>query len=123
MAEQFELDKKLCYIDKNPINEKDIEFLDPPSHYNGKVKTALQELDAQLQTFALVDEGLETDKKLCMLVERGSFWGMGYIDATQQPNNIHTLKELLSPYADNDFIRNSIYSFVELNPDKKIVLG
>lgn len=122
MAEQFELDKKLCYIDKDPINEKDIEFLDPPSHYNGKVRSALQELDAQLPTFVLIDDGLEDDQKLCMLVERGSFWGMGYIDAAQKPDNIDLLKEILSPYADNDFIRNSIYSFVESNPHKRIAL-
>lgn len=122
MAEQFELDRKLCFIDKDPLNEKDIAFLDPPSHYNGKVKSALKELDAQLQTFMLLDDGLEADQKLCMLIERGSFWGMGYINAAQQPDNIDTLKEILSPYADNDFIRNAVYSFVELNPGKKIAL-
>jgi len=122
MADQFELDKKLCYIDKSPITTKDIEFLEPPSHYNRKVNAALQALEAQLPSFALVDDAVETNKKLCMLVERGSFWGMGYIDATHQPTSIVRLKEILSPYADNDFIRNSIYSFVVLNPDKKIPL-
>lgn len=120
MTEQFELNKKLCYIDKTPISEKDIEFLDPPSHYNGKVKQALEELEKQLPTFAILDEGLTAKEKLCMLVERGSFWGMGYIDAAQPPKDIFGLKELLNPYADNDFIRNSIYSFVEMYPDKKI---
>lgn len=120
MTEQFELNKKLCYIDKTPISEKDIEFLDPPSHYNGKVKQALEELEKQLPTFAILDEGLTAKEKLCMLVERGSFWGMGYIDAAQPPKDIFGLKELLHPYADNDFIRNSIYSFVEMYPEKKI---
>jgi hypothetical protein len=28
----------------------------------------------------------------------------------------------LQPYADNDFIRNSIYSYAEANPSKKILL-
>ncbi|MFT3980110.1 MAG: exonuclease domain-containing protein [Ferruginibacter sp.] len=123
MAEQFELDKKLCYIDKTPITEKDIEFLDPPSHYNGKVKQALEELERQLPTFALVDEGLAENEKLYMLIERGSFWGMGYINAGQTINTLDALKEQLSPYADNDFIRNAVYSFVEMNPDKKVLLA
>jgi DNA polymerase-3 subunit epsilon len=57
-----------------------------------------------------------------MLVERGSFWGMGYIDAKQTPDNIYNLKEILDPYSDNDFIRNSIYSFAAINPGKKILL-
>ncbi|MBC7937774.1 MAG: GIY-YIG nuclease family protein [Rhizobacter sp.] len=123
MAEEFELDKKLCYIDKTPLSEKDIEFLDPPSHYNGKVKQALSALELQLPTFALVDDGLTEDEKLCMLVERGSFWGMGYIKKQDTLADIFTLKELLNPYADNDFIRNSIYSYVASNPDKKISLA
>ena len=122
MADQFELDKKLCYIDKNPLSEKDMEFLDPPSHYNGKVKQALQELELKLPTFALMDEGLNKDEKLCMLIERGSFWGMGYIKSQHTTTDIFALKEMLNPYADNDFIRNAVYSFVELNPDKKISL-
>jgi DNA polymerase-3 subunit epsilon len=123
MTEQFELDKKLCYIDKEPINEKDIAFLDPPSHYNTKVKRALEELEVQLPTFALLDDGLQENEKLCMLVERGSFWGMGFIKSTEIKEDIYSLKEILQPYADNDFIRNSIYSFIEMNPGKKIPLS
>jgi DNA polymerase-3 subunit epsilon len=91
-------------------------------YYNGKVKKALAALEDQLPTFAMVDDGLSEEEKLCMLVERGSFWGMGYINAAVTLNDIYSLKELLNPYADNDFIRNSIYSFVEMNPEKKIVL-
>ena len=122
MAEQFELDKKLCYIDKSPISEKDIEFMEPPSHYNSRVKQALQELELQLPTFALVDDGLKEDEKLCLLIERGSFWGMGYIKSQPPPTDILSLKEILNPYADNDFIRNALYSFVAVNPEKKIML-
>ncbi|RYY42106.1 MAG: DNA polymerase III subunit epsilon, partial [Chitinophagaceae bacterium] len=63
MAEQFELDKKLCYIDKSPLSEQDLAFLDPPAHYNGKVNQALKELEVQLPTFALVDDGLTENEK------------------------------------------------------------
>ncbi len=122
MAEHFELHKKLCYIDRAPICEKDIEFLEPASHYNGKVRQALQELELQLPTFALVDDGLNADEKLCLLIERGIFWGMGYIKTQPTPTDIFSLKEMLNPYADNDFIRNAVYSFVERHPEKKLAL-
>lgn len=122
MAEEFELDMKLCYLDKTPLTEKDMEFLDAPLYYNGKIKKAMEALEEQLPTFAIVDEGLNKSEKLCMLVERGSFWGMGYIKSGKTPKDIYSLKELLEPYADNDFIRNSIYSFAEANPTKKILL-
>lgn len=123
MAEEFELDLKLCYLDKTPVIEKDLEFLEPPLYYNGKIKKALEALEEQLPTFAILDDGLSKKEKLCMLVERGSFWGMGYIDAKKTPDDIYSLKELLNPYTDNDFIRNSIYSFAELYPEKKILLS
>jgi len=122
MAEQFELDQKLCYLDKTVLSEKDLEFLDPPVRYNGKVKLALESLEKQLPTFAIVDEGLTKEEKLYLLIERGSFWGMGYLDAKEKINNLFELKEKILPYTDNDFIRNSIYSYVAANPEKKLML-
>jgi DNA polymerase-3 subunit epsilon len=123
MVDQFELNKKLCYLDKTPFAEKDIEFTEDPIFYNGKVKTALQSLEVQLPTFAIIDDGLTKAEKLCLLVERGSFWGMGYIPAIHPIKNVYELKEKIVPYADNDYIRNSIYSFAEANPAKKIMLS
>jgi len=122
MVEEFELDPKLCYVDKNALTTKDLEFLDAPLYYNGKVKTALDQLEKQLPTFAIVDDGLSKEEKLYMLIERGSFWGMGYLDAQAEIKNIDDLKEKIQPYSDNDFIRNSIYSYAAANPSKKILL-
>ena len=122
MVDQFELNQKLCYLDKTPFAEKDIEFTEAPLYYNGKVKTALQNLEEQLPTFAIVDAGLKAEEKLCLLIERGNFWGMGYVPASQAIQNVYELKEQIIPYADNDYIRNSIYSFATAYPEKKILL-
>ena len=122
MAEEFQLNHKLCYLDKTPLAEIDMEFLETPMYYNGKVKTALSALNNQLPTFAIVDEGINKEEKLYLLVERGSFWGMGYISAAHTIDDVHELKEKLEPYPDNDFIRNSLYTFAAANPDKKILL-
>ena len=123
MIEEFELNAKLCYLDKTTLTEKDIEFLDAPHRYNGKVKTALEHLQQQLPTFAIVDEGLTKEEKLYLLIERGSFWGMGYLNAKEKVKNVAELKDKIHPYADNDFIRNSIYSYAAANPAKKLVLN
>ena len=122
MADEFELNPKLCYLDKTILSEKDVEFLDPPAKYNGKVKLALQALEKQLPTFVIVDEGLTKEEKLYLLIERGSFWGMGYLSAKERIKNLFELKEKIVPYADNDFIRNSIYSYAAANPSKRIFL-
>ncbi|MBS1909293.1 MAG: GIY-YIG nuclease family protein [Bacteroidetes bacterium] len=122
MADEFELNYKLCHIDKIPMNVKDWAYLEAPKKYNNKVQQALAELSLQLPTFALLDDGIKQEEQLCLLVEKGVFWGMGFIGKEQNPRDIETLKEQLIPYADSDYIRNSIFSFVATYPHKKIDL-
>lgn len=123
MVEEFELDQKLCFLDRTPLTDTDRGFLDPPAIYNGKIKKALEALDEQLPTFAVIDNGIADNEKLCLLMERGSFWGMGYLPGDFEVISCNELKMHLNPYADNDYIRNSIYSFATLNPSKRIDLS
>lgn len=122
MIDEFDLHEKLCFVDKSPFTEKDLSFIDPPHIYNGKIKKAIEALNEQLPTFAVLDDGIKENEKLCLLVERGNFWGMGYVSSSQQITSAAELKNYLQPYADNDTIRNSIYSFVEMNPGKRMKL-
>jgi DNA polymerase-3 subunit epsilon len=122
MTEEFELNHKLCFLDKTPFAATDNELMDEPAIYNHKVKRAVKALNEQLPTFAVVDNGIKENEKLCLLIERGSFWGMGYLPASISIKFCDELKDYLNPYNDNDTIRNSIYSFVEANPDKRIEL-
>lgn len=123
MVEEFELSHKLCFLDKTPLTDTDRSFLDPPAVYNGKIKRALEALEEQLPTFAVIDNGISDKEKLCLLMERGSFWGMGYLPGDFEVNSCGELKMHLNPYADSDYIRNSIYSFAALNPSKRINLS
>jgi DNA polymerase-3 subunit epsilon len=123
MIEEFELHEKLCFIDKTPFTEKDLSFLDPPHVYNGKIKRALEALEEKLPTFAVMDDGINKNEKLYLLIERGNFWGMGYLPSSVSISSASDLKNYLQPYTDNDTIRNSIYSFVEQYPDKRVKLA
>lgn len=120
MVDEFELNAKLCFLDKTALSGDD--KLEPPAIYNSKMQRALDALNESLPTFALVDEGLAVGEKLCLLIERGSFWGMGYLPGTYRISSAGELKNLLNPYADNDYIRNNIYSFAATYPDKKVLL-
>lgn len=122
MIDEYELHDKLCFVDKTPITEKDLSFLDPPHIYNNKINRAIQALNEQLPTFAVVDNGKTADEKLCLLIERGNFWGMGYLSSSHAISSAAELKNYLQPYSDNDTIRNSIYSFVASYPEKKMTL-
>ena len=122
MVAQFDLNARLCFIDKTPFTEKEHEELEPPGIYNLKIKKALDALSKNLPTFVLVDEGIKEEEKLCLLVERGSFWGMGYLPKSFPIGSSGELKHLLNPYTDNDYIRNNIYAYAEANPHKRIQL-
>jgi DNA polymerase-3 subunit epsilon len=123
MIEEFELDARLCFMDKTAFTKQEAKDMEPPVVYNQKIKRALDSLAQNLPTFALVDEGIREEEKLCLLVERGCFWGMGYLPKSFPIASSGELKNLLNPYADNDYIRNNIYSFAEANPHKKIQLA
>lgn len=123
MTEEFQLNEKLCFLDKTAFSKKEKNGLEPPAIYNERIRKALDALSEKLPTFALVDDGITTDEKLCILIERGSFWGMGYLPRSFTIASTGELKNLLDPYADNDYIRNNIYSFAEANPHKRIQLA
>ena len=120
MIDEFGLHEKLCYLDKNSFTDADLAFADEPVIYNRKVSNAITNLDAALPTFALIDEG--KNENLCFLIERGNFWGMGYLPSDLQPKTTEQLKKSLQPFADNDFIRNSIYSYAERFREKRVEL-
>jgi DNA polymerase-3 subunit epsilon len=122
IVEEFELNEKLCFLDRTAFTPKEHKELEPPVIYNNKIKKALEALTERLPTFVLVDEGITEEEKLCLLIERGSFWGMGYVPKSFVIASTGELKNFLNPYADNDYIRNNIYSFAEANPDKRISL-
>ncbi len=120
LAEEFELHEKLCFIDKHSLAKAD--NIDTVAIHNLKMKKALAAIDERLHSFAIVAEGLHISEKLCLLMERGSFWGMGYIPESAEIKSLKELKDQLIPYNDNDTIRNCIYSYIEQNPGRKILL-
>lgn len=120
MTEAFGLNRRLCFL---PADEhQEIEAVESPSQYNKKVKKAIEQLKKQLPSFAIVDKMPDQEKQLCLLVEKGVFRGMGYVDVSVSLKTADDIKPHIEPFADNDFIRNSIYAYAALNPASRIEL-
>ena len=64
MVEEFNLDARLCFIDKTPFTKNEDAALEPPVVYNQKIKKAIESLAANLPTFVLVDEGITEKEKI-----------------------------------------------------------
>ncbi|SFH25500.1 exonuclease domain-containing protein [Pedobacter insulae] len=91
--------------------------------YNHRAKQAIEELQNLLPSFALIDNGRAEDEKSCLWVERGKFYGMGYISNHVDINDLETLKSVITPYPSNDYIMNMILSHSSQFPHKKILIN
>lgn len=130
LIETFDLCPKLCFIQKN--NELctsaagsacACEGVEPPGNYNEKVNNAIDQLKQALPTYAIRDEGRTGDEHSCILVEKGQFYGMGYISHYFDADNVQQLKSHLTPYPGNDYIKNIVATYASKYPDRMVVFG
>jgi DNA polymerase III subunit epsilon len=127
LVKQFELCPRLCFIQKG--NEKCAGLLDKtcrgacdhletPEDYNHRLRNALQSLHEMLPTFAIRDRGRNASEESYVLIENGRFYGMGWLEKDQQIQNLDSLKEHLTAYPENDYMRGLVYNYAEKWPDK-----
>ncbi len=130
LIDEFELCPKLCFIQTNhgpctgingPICA--CEGIENPEVYNQKVQWAIDKLKDTLPTFAVRDEGRSLDEHSCILVEKGQFYGMGYISHYFEADNLEQLKSYLTPYPSNDYIRNMVSNYAVKYPERTLVFG
>ncbi len=117
LVREYQLHEGLCFIDPTAkmVNEE-------PASYNPRVQEAINTLQKQLPTFAVKGDGKVDEEQSIMLIERGRFYGMGYVHETYIVNDIDELKARLTQYPDNDYVRGLIYQYAELHPHRKTML-
>jgi len=129
LIKQFNLCPKLCFIQTNDNNCIGIaeqychgacEKKEPPHEYNLRLKKAIDYTEKMLPTFAVLDEGKHAAEQSCILIEKGKFYGMGYVPAGLSFTSLDSLKPQITPYPENDYIRGLIYHYAEIRPEKKI---
>lgn len=85
--------------------------------YNKRVESAIAALRNQ-PSYAIIEKGLGADDRSCILVWEGRFYGMGYLPASQAIEDPAALKELVTPYKENLFIRNLVQGYAARFPDR-----
>ncbi len=123
----FNLCPKLCFIQRNnnpcvTIAEESCkgacEQIESAELYNERVITAINSLSSVLPGFLLIDEGRTFEEKSCLLIENGQFFGMGYVASDLTQADISVVKMHLTPYPENDYIRNMILNAALRFPHK-----
>lgn len=86
--------------------------------YNEQVRSALNKVEEYLPSFIIKDKGRHEAEQSCIWVEKGRFYGMGYIDAYADINSQEDIKNLLTPYKVNHYMLQLIYNYAEKYPYK-----
>ncbi len=130
VIEQFGLCARLCFIEKGNGActgvEKEIckgacVKQEKKAVYNKRVKKAIEEMHDS-SSYVIVDKGLEETERSCILVDKGKFFGMGYLPVNYQLANADDIKEYLTSYRANNYIRNLLTGHKEKFPSAIIDL-
>lgn len=117
LCKDFGLCPKLCFLQTAPgtCNETAVD-------YNIRVAECIAHLQKELPTFALVGAGLTEEEQSCILMEKGRFYGMGYLPGDISIISVDEIKSYITAYNENDYIRGLVYQHAERYPDKKILI-
>ena len=120
LAAKFEIDYRFCKYgsmsdDAFPV-QNDTTDLPEMEQHNSQVQAAIDSYLDTRQSFAIIDKGRTKDERSCIWVEKGHFYGMGYIDMDVAINNPSEVKEHVTPYKTNQYIMQLIFSFAQKYP-------
>jgi DNA polymerase-3 subunit epsilon len=88
------------------------EQLEEPTEYNKRVTQALESLKER-PSYIVFDKGLQEKQLSCIVVEKGSLVGMGYISPDLKNEKMEKIKECLEPLKENAVIRQLLNRYVE----------
>jgi DNA polymerase-3 subunit epsilon len=130
LIRQFELCPKLCFLQTGDDGCDGIkegyclgacEQKESAADYNERVAKATASLLSQ-PSFAIIDDGINGNDRSCILVWEGKFYGMGYVAADDPITDPVQLKNTVTAYHENSYIRNMVLGYAARFPDKVIHL-
>ena len=124
LMKEFNLCPKLCFIQTNHdscVGIKEDHCLgaceknESPVDYNGRVMDAIASLTTK-PSYVVLDKGLNENEHSCIMVVKGSFFGMGYLPKNVCELSKDILSEYINPYKENSYISLMLQSYVSQNP-------
>ena len=117
LIRRFELCPRLCFLQKGsgaclPLQEHTCHGAcqkhETPEVYNQRVQSAIDWLQQQQPSFVILGHGRDREEQSCILMEKGRFYGMGYLPRHIAVTGGEGLKEWLTPYPENEYILSLI---------------
>lgn len=129
LVSEFDLCPEMCFIPQDMYDQKMHDLLckgackqaESYISYNDRVLHAVTQLK-KLPSFAIIDRGVLSDERSCILVWQGKFYGMGFIGSDVQVDAPELFKELVTRYKENSAITNMLFSYAKRYPAKVMPL-
>ncbi|MEO6728991.1 MAG: exonuclease domain-containing protein [Candidatus Dojkabacteria bacterium] len=132
LCEEFNLCPKLCSLQNMVEGCTGLikqycygacNHLENPISYNERTQEMLRQLIENLPSYMIIDSGRNKLEKSCILIDKGVFYGMGYLKQHQLPENLEKAKTMLTPYPTYHYIEKLITEFAILHPAKQVILN
>ena len=130
LIREFNLCPRLCFLQKDNDRCEGIadsycmgacEQTEPAKVYNERLMKATASLQSQ-PSFIILDKGINSDDQSCILISGGTFYGMGYIPSDMKITSTDMIKDYLTTYKENSYIRNLVNGYAARFPKKVIML-
>ena len=124
LMHEFSLCPKLCFIQTDNDQCQGIiedycfgacNKTEQPKAYNQRVLEAIASL-TQRPSYVVLDRGLTDEELSCIMVVKGSFFGMGYLPKNITELSESAIAEYIKPYKENSFIRTLLNAHFDKNP-------
>jgi DNA polymerase-3 subunit epsilon len=126
LMQEFELCPKLCFMqtDNDPCQgvvddhcKGACEKTETPQAYNQRVLQAIASLTAR-PSYIVIDQGLNEEELSCIMVIKGSFFGMGYLPKDFNTITEAAIAEYIKPYKENSYIRTLLNTHIVSFPEQ-----
>lgn len=91
-----------------------------PVLYNERVLKMIKKYSYNHQNMAIIDSGRQHDERSVILIENGTFKGIGYVNLNFQMNNLEILKNIISPITNNRDTQHIIQSYMRQKKHLKV---
>ncbi|TGD57909.1 exonuclease domain-containing protein [Flavobacterium humi] len=122
LAEQFKIDNRFCSYgsisEGETFQNNTLADLPEVSHHNTQIENAIDFLRHKRSSFAIIDKGRSAEERSCIWVEKGHFYGMGYITSDDGFAEPSAVKDYVTPYRSNQYIMHLINNYAEKHPGK-----
>jgi len=126
----FNLCLKMCHLHKikGPCFDYQLHRcqgacigIELPESYNARVQQAIDSFSFKQENFVIIGKGRSKDEKSVICVEKGTYKGFGFFDATVYGENLEEIKGCIKPYGHNHDIQKIICGYLRKNAEDRLI--